>query len=83
MPPPYAESALEPVMSAKTLRFHHGKHLKTYVETLNKLIANDALNGLRGRQADPAEDRQCRDADPRPQGHAAADHRRMGACLLP
>jgi Fe-Mn family superoxide dismutase len=46
MPLPYAESALEPVMSAKTLQFHHGKHHKTYVETLNKLIANDALNGL-------------------------------------
>jgi superoxide dismutase, Fe-Mn family len=35
---PYAESALEPVISANTLSFHHGKHHKTYVETLNKLI---------------------------------------------
>ena len=35
---PYAENALEPVISAKTLSFHHGKHHRTYVETANKLI---------------------------------------------
>src|SRR5207253_978224 len=35
---PYPENALEPVISATTLNFHHGKHHKTYVETLNKLI---------------------------------------------
>ena len=39
LPPlPYPEDALEPYMSAKTLGFHHGKHHKTYVETLNKLV---------------------------------------------
>jgi len=36
-PLPYAENALEPVISAKTLSFHYGKHHKTYVDTLNKL----------------------------------------------
>jgi len=35
---PYAEDALEPVISAKTLAVHHGKHHKTYVDTLNKLV---------------------------------------------
>jgi Fe-Mn family superoxide dismutase len=35
---PFEQSALEPVISAKTLSFHYGKHHKTYVETLNKLI---------------------------------------------
>jgi Fe-Mn family superoxide dismutase len=39
LPPlPYPTEALEPFMSAKTLEFHHGKHHKTYVETLNKLV---------------------------------------------
>jgi len=39
LPPlPYAENALEPVISAKTLAVHHGKHHKTYVDTLNKLV---------------------------------------------
>src|ERR1700694_4597791 len=36
---PYEQSALQPVISANTLSFHHGKHHKTYVDTLNKLIA--------------------------------------------
>lgn len=39
LPPlPYDKNALEPAISARTLSFHHGKHHKTYVETLNKLI---------------------------------------------
>jgi superoxide dismutase, Fe-Mn family len=39
-PLPYDESALEPAISARTIGFHYGKHHKTYVETLNKLVAN-------------------------------------------
>jgi len=40
LPPlPYAENALEPVISAKTLRIHHGKHHQGYVDTLNQLVA--------------------------------------------
>ena len=39
LPPlPYGEDTLEPHISGRTLQFHHGKHHKTYVETLNKLI---------------------------------------------
>ncbi|MEI9931510.1 MAG: hypothetical protein WDM89_13470 [Rhizomicrobium sp.] len=37
-PLPYDESALDPTISAKTIGFHYGKHHKTYVETLNKLV---------------------------------------------
>lgn len=36
---PYAESALEPVISAKTLSFHYGKHHKGYLENLNRLVS--------------------------------------------
>ncbi|MGB0129062.1 MAG: superoxide dismutase [Rhodocyclaceae bacterium] len=40
LPPlPYTENALDPVISARTLSFHHGKHHRTYVENLNKLAA--------------------------------------------
>jgi len=47
LPPlPYAENALEPVISARTLSFHYGKHHKTYVETTNKLIAGTELADL-------------------------------------
>jgi len=36
---PYTDDALEPVYSARTISFHHGKHHKAYVDNLNKLIA--------------------------------------------
>jgi superoxide dismutase, Fe-Mn family len=40
LPPlPYAENALEPVISANTLSFHYGKHHKAYVDNLNKLVS--------------------------------------------
>ena len=39
LPPlPFADTALDPVISAETLGFHHGKHHRTYVETLAKLV---------------------------------------------
>jgi Fe-Mn family superoxide dismutase len=38
-PLPYAENALEPVITANTIGFHYGKHHKGYVDNLNKLIA--------------------------------------------
>jgi len=44
LPPlPYAENALEPVISSKTLSFHHDKHHKGYVDTTNRLIAGTEL----------------------------------------
>jgi superoxide dismutase, Fe-Mn family len=47
LPPlPYSENALEPIISARTLSFHHGKHHRSYVETLNKLIAGTELADL-------------------------------------
>lgn len=36
---PYADNALEPVISAKTIGFHYGKHHTGYFNNLNKLIA--------------------------------------------
>ncbi|MEK7301630.1 MAG: superoxide dismutase [Pseudomonadota bacterium] len=44
-PLPYADNALEPVISANTLSFHYGKHHKTYVDNLNNLVANSDLAG--------------------------------------
>ena len=43
---PYAENALEPYISARTLALHHGKHHKNYVDTLNKLLVGNALAEL-------------------------------------
>ena len=42
---PYAPEALEPVISAKTLSFHHGKHLLTYVNNLNAALPGSGFEG--------------------------------------
>lgn len=39
LPPlPFKPEALEPVISAKTIEFHYGKHHQAYVNNLNNLI---------------------------------------------
>jgi len=39
LPPlPYDKNALEPVISARTMEFHYGKHHKAYVDKLNELV---------------------------------------------
>jgi len=44
-PLPYANNALEPVISANTLSFHYAKHHNTYVTNLNNLVAGTELAG--------------------------------------
>ena len=43
---PYSPDALEPVISARTLSFHHGKHLQGYVNNLNALLPGSPFEGL-------------------------------------
>ncbi|HLS86765.1 MAG TPA: superoxide dismutase [Burkholderiales bacterium] len=46
LPPlPYAEDALAPVISAETLRLHHGKHHRKYVDTMNQLLQQNPVQG--------------------------------------
>jgi len=41
LPPlPYAQNALEPVISTRTIGFHYDKHHRGYVNNLNRLIVN-------------------------------------------
>ncbi|MBM9535646.1 superoxide dismutase [Desulfobulbus alkaliphilus] len=48
LPPlPYAENALEPIISAKTLSFHYGKHHQSYVDNLNKEISDTEFADMR------------------------------------
>lgn len=42
---PYAKSALVPHISTETLDYHYGKHHKTYVDNLNRLIPGTEFEG--------------------------------------
>ncbi|MEG1562393.1 MAG: superoxide dismutase [Bacteroides sp.] len=42
---PYANHALEPVISQQTIDFHYGKHLQTYVNNLNSLVPGTEWEG--------------------------------------
>ena len=43
---PYSLSSLEPVISSRTVEFHFGKHLKGYVDNLNRLISGTKYEGM-------------------------------------
>jgi Fe-Mn family superoxide dismutase len=46
LPPlPYAQDALAPHVSVKTMSFHYGKHHQAYVDNLNKLVAGTSWAG--------------------------------------
>jgi Fe-Mn family superoxide dismutase len=40
---PYADNALDPVISANTIGFHYGRHHQAYVDNLNRLITGTAM----------------------------------------
>ena len=40
---PYAPDALEPVISARTIEFHYGKHHQAYATKLNSLVPGTAF----------------------------------------
>ena len=44
-PLPYADTALEPAISAHTLSFHHAKHHQAYVDKMNAAIDGTELDG--------------------------------------
>ena len=43
---PYANDALEPVISRRTVDFHYGKHEKTYIDNLNALLEGTEFEEL-------------------------------------
>jgi superoxide dismutase, Fe-Mn family len=56
---PYEENALEPVISARTLSIHHGKHHAGYVTTLNQLVEG---SDYAGRPLDEVVKRSAEDS---------------------
>lgn len=43
---PYDMNALEPYVTETTMEFHYGKHYKTYLENLNKLIKDTQFENM-------------------------------------
>lgn len=47
LPPlPYEMNALEPYVSTTTMEFHYGKHHRTYVDNLNKLVKGTEFENM-------------------------------------
>jgi superoxide dismutase, Fe-Mn family len=42
---PYPEDALAPIISARTVSLHHGKHHKAYVDKTNELVSGTEFEG--------------------------------------
>jgi Fe-Mn family superoxide dismutase len=42
---PYPKDSLQPIMSAETLDYHHGKHHQAYVTNLNNLVKGTPFEG--------------------------------------
>jgi len=84
LPPlPYAENALEPVISARTMSFHYGKHHKAYVDKLNELVKGTEYADMKledvvkATLADPAKKTIFNNAA------QAWNHTFFWACLTP
>jgi Fe-Mn family superoxide dismutase len=60
---PYPYDALEPVISARTLATHHGKHHRAYVDKANALVRGTDLVG-RPLEAIVAQSARRAAADP-------------------
>lgn len=43
---PYPADALEPILSKESIDYHYGKHLKGYVDNLNRLIVGTPYQGM-------------------------------------
>ena len=66
---PYAEDALAPVISAETIRYHHGKHHLAYVNNLNAALPGSPFENLPplpvfGHQRAGAQKHALRDGPP-------------------
>ena len=46
----YPAGALSPVISQATVEVHYGKHLQTYVDNLNKFVADTEFEGMTLRE---------------------------------
>lgn len=56
---PCPQHPFEPLISAETLAFHHGKHHQAYVDKLNELVRGTRFAGPFARERGNAELEIC------------------------
>ena len=56
---PYAYDALAPQVSEETLRFHHDKHYKGYVDKLNELLVDSPYAAARSKRSSSRPTARC------------------------
>ncbi len=84
LPPlPYDEDALEPIISARTMEFHHGKHHKAYVDKLNELAKGTGFAEMKLDDVVKATFRDSSKADIFHNAAQAWNHTFFWACLTP
>lgn len=79
-PLPYSPDALSPVISGETMRTHHGKHHKRYVDVTNELLA-----GSDGQPLEEVVAKAGRDAARKLYNNAAQawNHGFFWSCMTP
>jgi Fe-Mn family superoxide dismutase len=82
-PLPYDEGALEPVISRRTMGFHHGKHHAGYVKKLNELVAGTPLADQKLDDVVKATFKDKRKAKIFNNAAQAWNHTFFWACLTP
>ena len=55
---PWDEGALDPVISARTIQFHYGKHHKTYVDKANEMVAGSPMAAMSLEEVVRAADKE-------------------------
>ena len=64
---PYANNALAPSISRETIEYHYGKHERTYIDNLNRLIKDT-----------PYEDMELEEIITTASDRCSTMHRRLG-----
>ena len=55
---PWDEAALDPVISARTIQFHYGKHHKAYVDKTNEMVAGTPMAAMSLEEVVRAADKE-------------------------
>jgi superoxide dismutase, Fe-Mn family len=82
-PLPFDRAALEPVMSARTLELHHGKHHAGYVIKLNQLLLGTSLEKLHLETIVRSAARQAKQRDIYNNAAQIWNHDFFWKCLTP